>query len=190
MQHGIEKLPYFFDVSNAYSELMDNSELWNDFDMRTNHPLSPHREMDDIVVRYNARENYHGDRQKFNEEHDAVWWTDKLPSVKSIANRLMKLTDGERLGMVLVTRLPAGKMCYPHIDNGWHATYYDKYAIQIKANLQQSFVVDDIHLSVNSGECYMFDNSRPHWVTNDTDEDRITLIVCIRSKSCQQVGQH
>ena len=53
-------MPFKFDVRPLVSELHWSPELWNDFDLRTNHPASPHREMDDIIVRYNARVNFNG----------------------------------------------------------------------------------------------------------------------------------
>jgi hypothetical protein len=177
-------MPFKFDVRPLVAELGWHHELWNDFDLRTNHPQSPHRELDDIIVRYNARLNFEGDRQAFNGPHNSVWWPsiEKLPSVRDIVWDLMREVEGERLGMVLITRIPAGKQCYPHVDNGWHAGHYDKYAVQLAAAPGQSFHVENESLSAVPGECYRFDNSRPHWVINDSDQDRMTMIVCIRNR--------
>src|SRR5688500_7626801 len=103
-------MPFKFDVRTLVSELSRSPELWNDFDLRTNHPQSPHREMDDIIVRYNARANFNGDRQAFNGVHDSVWWdsAERLPSALPIVFDLMREVQAERLGMVLITRQPAG----------------------------------------------------------------------------------
>lgn len=135
-------------------------------------------------MRYNARENFAGDRHAFNEPHESVWWqaAEKLPAAKEIALDLMRALEGEQLGMVLVTRIPARKKCYPHVDVGWHARHYDKYAVQIASAPGQAFHVGPSQLSAEPGECYYFDNSRTHFVVNDSDSDRITLIVCIRTR--------
>ena len=68
----------------------------------------------------------------------------------------------------------------PHIDGGWHAAYYGKFALQVKGNEDQAFHFQHAHLSALPGELYTFDNSKMHWVTNDSDEERVTLIICIR----------
>lgn len=69
---------------------------------------------------------------------------------------------------------------HPHVDTGWHAGFYEKAAIQIKGDARQAFHFDDASLSALDGESYAFDNSKLHWVTNDSDRERITLIVCMR----------
>jgi hypothetical protein len=177
-------MPYKFDVTPLVNELACHPELWNDFDLRTNHPQSPHREMDDIIVRYNARENFTGDRQAFNEQHDAVWWEvlEKIPAAYDLAMQVMSAAKGERLGMVLITRQPAGATCYPHIDRGWHARHYEKFAVQLASAPGQAFYVEDNSLETKPGDCFWFDNSRPHHVLNPTDEARMTMIVCIRTR--------
>jgi len=177
-------LPFKYNVAPLVSELSWSPELWDDFDLRTNHPQSPHREMSDIIVRYNAREHFSGDRQAFNGPHDAVWWdaAERLPAALPIIFDLMYRVQGERLGMVLITRQPPGAMCYPHIDNGWHAGHYEKYAIQLASAEGQAFHVEQQTLAPKPGEVFWFDNSRKHWVENPTTETRMTMIVCIRTR--------
>lgn len=189
---SLHLLPFQFDVRQLNTELSWYPELWDEFDLRTNHPASPHREMSDIVVRYNARSNYLGDRDAFNGPHDSVWWdcAQKLPSVLPIAFELMHRVHGERLGMVLITRQPAGATCYPHTDGGWHAKYYDKFAIQLASAPRQLFHVrthegHEKQLETKPGDCFMFNNSLPHWVTNESDKDRMTMIICIRTRFTQ-----
>ena len=75
------------------------------------------------------------------------------------------------------------KMCIrdsPHIDQGWHAGFYEKFALQIKGNEQQSFHVEDEMLRTQDGDLFAFDNAKTHWVLNPSAEDRITMIVCLR----------
>jgi hypothetical protein len=184
VQIGIELLPCRFDVEPLKIELGKHPELWDDFDLRTNHPQSPHRELSDIFVRYNARANFSGDRHAFNETHVPVWWptAEILPTAKTIALDLQSMLGGA-LGMVLVTKILAHTQCYPHIDMGWHARTFTKYAVQITSAESQAFHVEDTALSAKPGECYRFENSRPHWVINDSDEDRMTLIVCIAGEN-------
>jgi hypothetical protein len=142
-----------------------------------------HAAMSDIWLRYNAWENYHGSLQEMAQEHESVWYPAafELPAARMAVNDLLRHLPPVELGMVLITKIPAGKMVAPHIDGGWHATHYnDKYGIQIKGNQQQSF--DFVHhtLSTEPGEVFWFDNSQEHCVMNGSDEERITMIVCTR----------
>lgn len=192
---GIRLIDRLFYVGYLVKQIEAHPELWNEFDLRTNNPQSPHRELSDIFVRYNARETFDGDRHAFNAPHEAVWWPslEKLPAVLDIVFSLMRHVEGEQLGMVLITKIPARTQCYPHIDVGWHARHYDKYAVQLASAPGQAFHVGSTQLSAEPGECYWFDNSRTHWVVNDSDQDRMTMIVCIRNRftgamPCQSVG--
>ena len=92
----------------------------------------------------------------------------------------MAHVKGERLGGVLITKIPPGVTCMPHVDGGWHAAYYDKYAVQLQSAPRQHFHFQDESLCAAPGDIYWFDNSVEHWVTNESSVDRMTMIVCIR----------
>jgi hypothetical protein len=66
------------------------------------------------------------------------------------------------------------------VDGGWHARHYRKLALQVKGNDQQAFCFEDGEFRADPGDVYEFDNSRLHWVVNDSPTDRITMIVCVR----------
>lgn len=176
-----------FDISRLKRELDLCPEIWNEVTLRTRYYKgSPHREVDDIWVRYNPLENFTGDWNKFNGPHEAEWYpvAQKIPSVVDLclglATRLMTL----QVGAVLITRIPPGKQVYPHVDGGWHAGYYSKFVIQIASAPGQSFNFKNESLDARPGECYWFDNSHTHWVLNPTKEERISLIVCVRREKC------
>jgi aspartyl/asparaginyl beta-hydroxylase (cupin superfamily) len=92
----------------------------------------------------------------------------------------MRKVGGKQLGGVLITRIPSGGEVQPHVDHGWHAGHYEKFAVQLRGNQEQAFCFEDAELRPEPGDLYTFDNARLHWVTNDSDSERITLIVCIR----------
>lgn len=171
-----------FNVGRLQDELICQPQLWDAIRHRTEHPQSPHREISDIWVRYNPLENYQGDMQSFNAEHEARWYpvADQLPDAVRITQELMLQVTGVTLGAVLITKIPPGKQVYPHVDHGWHARHFEKFAVQVKGNSRQAFHFQDEELITGDGDLFWFDNAYPHWVTNDSDEDRITLIVCIR----------
>jgi aspartyl/asparaginyl beta-hydroxylase (cupin superfamily) len=93
----------------------------------------------------------------------------------------MTLVRGERLGGVLITKIPAGKKCYPHIDtNGWHPSYYNKYYIPVLNKKGAIFGFEGLDIQGEEGSAYWFRNDIPHWVNNDSDSDRIALVVCVK----------
>lgn len=171
-----------FEVDRLQDQLTCQPQLWDAIRHRTAHPQSPHREVSDIWVRYNPIENYAGDMQAFNAEHLAQWYpvADQLPEAVRVANELMAQVTGIDLGAVLITKIPAGKQVYPHIDQGWHARNFEKFAVQVRGNAKQAFHFANEDLVTRDGDLFWFDNAYPHWVTNPSVEDRITLIVCIR----------
>jgi hypothetical protein len=111
-----------------------------------------------------------------------VWYpcADVL-EVKPLVYDLMRFVEGNRLGGVLITKIPAGKSVKPHIDHGWHAETYRKFCIQVQSAPGQQFVVEDESLESAPGDLYEFRNEYLHHVTNPTDQDRISLIVCIQT---------
>jgi hypothetical protein len=166
-----------FDVIPVQAELRES--MWNTITHRTT--SGPHREAEDIWVRYNSYENYAKDPTRFNDEHESVWYpvADELPSVKQIAE-VLALQLNAQLGAVLMTRIKPGHQVYPHVDRGWHATHYEKFCLCVKANVGQSFNFEGEELRTEDGDLFWFDNAYPHWVKNESHEDRVSMIICLR----------
>jgi hypothetical protein len=172
-----------FHVDALREQLALHPEVWNEIPLRTQqYEGSPHREIDDIWVRYNPLKNFKGDWTKFNGPHEPAWYpvAEKIPAAVTLCVSLAKYVEAQSLGAVLITRVPPGKQVYPHVDGGWHARYYEKFVIQIASAQGQTFNFEEESLDARPGECYWFDNAYPHWVLNPTSEERISLIVCVR----------
>jgi len=158
-------------------QLRQHPELWNANTKRTENPTSPHREVSDIWVRYNEEQSTSG------EPHESVWLPghELIPAIQEHVFATMSAVRGERLGGILITRIPPGGRVYPHRDLGWHAEYYDKFALQIEAHEQQAFFFEEGGEITLPGDLYWFRNQENHWVVNDSPVDRVTLIMCIRT---------
>lgn len=171
----IHKLAEGLEVGPILDVLDAHPELWNQHTERTAHPNSPHHGLDDIWARYAPP------GVDPTQPHDAEWYESPLTKVlKPLIYELMSFVRGDHLGGVLITRIPAGAQCKPHTDPGWHARYYEKFAVSLRADPLQAFCFDSAALVTKPGDLFWFDNSQRHWVTNDTPNERITLIVCIR----------
>lgn len=158
---------------NALHWALMKTDAWNLHPERTQSKDSPHYGIHDIWARYS--------KEFTDQPHDSVWYpvADELP-VKNICYGIMASVRGDRLGGVLITKIPAGKEVKPHVDTSWHAKYYEKFALQVASHPKQKFCFEDEELVTKPGDLFWFDNSYSHWVTNDTDHDRITMIICIR----------
>lgn len=202
----IAKLDLTVDVESLRKKLEDHPEYFGMFAQRAIHGME---EMKDIWVRFNDIQPYidKGSLGGFVDEHDSIWYpiVDELPEVKDIAFSLMSKVRGERLGGILITKVAPGIGVPNHRDWGWHAEYYRKYYIPVKnkpgARFNFDSSVDDApdfsppghkpgeRLKFKSttvcptpGEVFEFDNSLTHGVTNTSNEDRIALIICIRTE--------
>ncbi len=171
----------FVDVRPMLAALDANPQVWNQHTARLKQYA--HSGVSDIWVRYRSYKDWTGDLGEFNNAHEAVWYpvADILP-VREIVYKVMTAVEGERLGGVLITRIPPGGSVKPHVDRGWHASHYDKFAIQLAGNAAQGFCFKAARLTPLAGDLYAFNNSLTHWVENPSDEHRITLIICIRTR--------
>lgn len=184
---AMTKLNLRVDVSEALKQLNDKPELWNQYDMRTRlYPDSPHREVSDIWLRYRDWSEFDPEHpEEFSNEHETVdypalrelWEIDGI-----IAQVILQFSAKAKLGGCLITKIPPGKQCYPHSDKGsWHADYYNKKVLVLLQSAPgQSFNFEHERYEGEAGEVFVFDNHPVHSVTNNSDIDRISLILAIR----------
>ena len=169
------RLEGYLDTTPLLWALREHPELWNQHKERTTDPSSPHHGLDDIWVRYAPN------AELGQEAHESQWYAAaELLPVKPYVNLICQMAGATELGGVLITRIPPGRMCKPHQDHGWHAERYEKFALQVTSAPGQKFCMEDTELETRPGDIYWFDNSKTHWVTNDTPYERITMIVCLR----------
>lgn len=179
------KLAEGWDVSAINAEIAAHPELWDSVNYRKVGANTPHSRMSDIWVRYNdirpfqERDDYRG----LNDPHIPIWYPawEMLPSLQPVVFRLMKMVRGEMIGAVLITRIPDGEGIDRHTDASWHVDYFSKFYVSLRAAQGARFHVDGEFIEPEVGDVYRFDNKMPHWVTNESGQDRVTLIVCIRT---------
>lgn len=175
------------DVAPLLTQIESHPELWNQHGARKGEAGSPHRAAPDIWVRYNPIDRLGADRRQFNDEHVPAWYPAwrALPALRPIIFRLMAEVEGEMLGGVLITKVPAYTAIDWHVDSGWHVDYFDKLYLSLKAPPGARFECDagGVYESLvpRAGDVWLFDNRKPHAVVNDGPDDRVTLIVCIRT---------
>lgn len=176
------------DILSAQRELSVNSFLFGELNARK-YAGDIHAQMDDIWLRYGDVSDMieSCDYSNIAGEHDSIWLKD-LPECKKLCFEVMRLVNGERLGGVLITRLPPGGEILRHTDDGWHANYYDKYYVPLLNEPGSLFCFDDGSLDPDIGDVWAFDNSKPHWVENNTNSDRVAMVVCVKQSKYNRSG--
>lgn len=163
-------------------------ELWDRDKLRTTHSGTPHSQVSDIWLRFNDLTGWENKDEAARrglvlDEHESINYPAfaLLPQARIIIWDLMRLVEGERLGRVLITRLGPGKVITPHVDGGSHAAYYDRYHVALASLPGVVFRAGEEAVQMATGEVWWFDNSKEHEVVNNSGDDRITMIVDIKT---------
>ncbi len=152
-------------------------ELWDQNTLRTKHPNTAHGAVSDIWLMFNDLE---GDVSNdiIVRPYPAF---EKLPQARPLIFDLMRTVEGVTLGRVIITKLPPGKKITPHVDGGAPATYYKRYQMALQSLPGALFTIGDETVNFESGEVWLIDNTKEHSVVNNSRDDRIVMIVDIRS---------
>jgi len=187
VQH-MRKLPFVVPVAKLREELEASPWLWNTNELRTRmFDGSPHRRVDDIWIRYRDWSEFdESDPESFSGPHESIWYPayNALPSIEWILQNIIEHLGDFELGGVLITKVPPGQRVDPHSDAGrWHADYYNrKILVLVKSAPGQKFCYLNEEHEGDAGQVFEFDNAPVHWVDNDSDVDRISLIFATRVK--------
>lgn len=168
------------DVSQIMNQLHCKPFLWDQHTIRTKHPNTAHGDVSDILVWFNALQ------MKFEENviDDCetipfIAW-DQLPALRPIVFALMRQVEAVRLGRVIITKLPSGKVITPHTDGGSPSTYYTRYQIALQCLPGNVFISGDEQISFRTGQIWQVNNRVEHSVINNSEDDRIVCIVDLR----------
>lgn len=182
---NFQQLASGVDIIPLLHAITRQKELWDTCKLRTTHTNSPHTEVNDILLRFIDMEV---DKKTLSpgyvlDQHESINYPAfyRLPEARPIIYDLMRRVEGQRLGRTIITRLAPGKRIAPHIDSGDHAAYYDRYHCILQNQPGSLFRAGDETVCMKAGEVWWFDNSIEHEVVNNSTDDRLTLIIDIRT---------
>jgi len=168
------------DITPLLLKIKQNPSLWDQNTLRTHHSGTAHCEASDIWLRFNEipknPETVIDDKICINYPAFHIL-TECHPIILSLMNRVR----GEIIGRCLITRLMPGKRIHPHADMGAPAEYYERYHIPLKSMPGVVFRAGDEQVEMRPGEVWWFDNQKEHEVINNSQDERIVMIVDIRS---------
>lgn len=170
------------DVTPLCLLLARQPELWNEHRLRTQFAASPHAQADDIWLMFNGAKEGPSAENAYLNDCDVVpyrGWS-ALPQARTIIFDLLRRTEGVRLGRTLITRLRPGGIIAAHVDGGAPAEYFHRYQVALKSLPGAQFQIESEVVNFRSGECWLINNRAEHSVRNDSEDDRIVMIVDIR----------
>lgn len=176
MRHFL-KIADGLDTKPLLVALAAKPHLWNAHDLRTTHPASPHRQVDDIWVRFNDVTT----PEAVVDDLDCIAYPawQELP-VQDLVLNVMRAVRGVRLGRVIISRLPPGASITPHIDQGAPATYYTRYHVALQSGPGALNISGGEVVTYQAGELWWFDNRVEHEIINNSADDRIALVIDVR----------
>lgn len=178
MRH-FQKIAEGVDVIPALNALAANPSLWNANDIRTTHPLSPHHDVDDILLWFNDIPDDPADVVDDIRTVPYDPWM-LLPQFRPLVFDIMRRVEAVQLGRCMITRLPPGGRIPEHTDQGAPASFYTRYMLALQCLPGALFESGGEVINFRMGEWWMVDNTVPHSVTNNSADDRIVLIVDLR----------
>lgn len=186
------------DFSALLQQLAAQPELWNQYKVRyTNEgPLSVHKPVDDIVLRYNP---YVQGEDYMDKICSSVAVVDYPPWYKLTASHdyifaLMTRVKGKHLGRVMISRVAPGVGIPAHSDlippavalfpdRPEPAKYYERYHLVLQSGPGAVFYCAGESVYMAPGEVWWFNNQLEHSVENNSRFDRIHLVCDIRTRS-------
>lgn len=180
------------DPSLIMSQLRIHPELWDENTLRTKHPGTAHSQVSDIWLMFNKLPTEHDinqaalfkDHLPVIDDRDVIpyraWY--RLPACRPLIFNIMRQQEAHRLGRVMITRLPPGKRIDPHKDGGAPATYFQRFQVALQCLPGNCFRIENEQVEFRTGDVWYIDNTKEHEVINNSEADRIVMIVDMRSE--------
>lgn len=165
------------------------ADLWKADTYLRDYPQGPFGDTETIFLRFPPASVTELERGT-KDQHECVWMDGALhlPAARQMIFNLMATVEGERLGRVMINKLRPGGRIYPHADTPAHAEYWDRFHIVLQSLPGNNFRCGDETISMRTGEVWWFQNAFEHEVVNNSADDRIHMIVDIRTQHLAFAG--
>ena len=162
--------------------------LWKEDTYLRDYPQGPFKNIESIMLRFPTKGVYETEEELKNhlstyDQHENIDYPayKVLHEARPMVMGLMSRVEGERLGRVMINKICPGGVIYPHRDTPSHAEYYSRFHIVLQSQPGVVFRAGDESVYMATGEVWWFDNSQEHEVINNSADDRVHMIVDIRT---------
>lgn len=179
MKTGFEhEIIFDYDESLIKQYLLDNwNSLWKDIPERKEWYA---QEYTDITLLYNLPDTLTDVFGKFYINEKLI----QDMKLDLLFNKLTSLT-GKRLGRAMLIKLPAKKSIAEHIDRGHHLETCDRIHLPVITDNKVDFIINGTVYPMVAGVVARINNNIPHSVVNNSDKDRVHLVMDFVDKDDQ-----
>ena len=171
-----------FNTTPLLLALQQQPQLWDVYPVRTTFPGTPVAACSDILLRFQRLPALPAwGAPASPDAHECIWLpaSATLPQARPLIFETMRLVEGERLGRVIITRLPPGAKILPHMDADANSRYYHFYHLLLAGSEDTPFTCGDEVVLMQPGELWLFDNLLEHALHNQGPHDRLSLIIAV-----------
>jgi len=163
-------------------QIQRQPELWKADTYLRDYPQGPFEDVETIFLRFPPSSVTELERsQKDQHECENMDGAIHLPAARQMVFALMGMVEGERLGRVMINKIRPGGCIFPHADTPAHASYWDRFHYVLQASPGCNFRCGNETIQMRTGELWWFNNAEEHEVINNSADDRMHLIVDIRT---------
>jgi hypothetical protein len=162
-------------------------ELWKEDTYLRDYPQGPFGEIDSIMLRFPVKrvleqEELAKANDLFDQHENIDYPAYKLlPEARVLVMNLFGFVGGERLGRVMINRIKPGGRIFPHADTPAHCDYYTRYHLCLQSSPGYVFRCADEQVYMAPGEAWWFNNALEHEVINNGADDRISMVIDVRT---------
>lgn len=186
------------DVNPLVLAIKRRPELWQEDTFLRKYPQGPFGETESIMLRFpvvatglsdEEIEAYKENRLPGHDQHESVEQPayKLLHEARPLVMGLMARVQGERLGRVMINKIVPGGRIFRHADTPVHCDYWTRFHIVLQGLPGAVIKCGDFEggaeeaFSMSTGDVFWFNNALEHEVTNNSADDRISMVVDIRT---------
>jgi hypothetical protein len=126
---------------------------------------------------------------KICECEDNIMWANKFSAVRNLSEWMFKAVNGKTMGRIMIVNLAAGGKVPLHVDPMDYFEMYSRFHIPFKTNSNVVFNGGEDTENEHMPLQYLsrLNNRLPHQLENNSDENRIHLIVDIETEGGNQI---
>ena len=161
-----------YDITDIKTYIESVNDEWLENTYRQTKFKRPHGNTNSIIVT-SFPDNWDGNKYPITVNKINIY-----ELIKPIVVELETLFGG-KVGKAMFAKLSANKNITIHKDCGYYLNSVHRCHIPIITNEQVMFTVGDETISMKYGSCVEIDNNIDHGVMNNSDQDRVHLIIDI-----------
>ncbi|MNU46292.1 Aspartyl/Asparaginyl beta-hydroxylase [compost metagenome] len=187
LAHGV-------DVNPLVMAIQRRPELWKEDTYLRDYPQGPFGQIESIMLRFPVKsvKETQAEAEEFIRTHDPHENIDYPPykllhEARPLVMNLMTRVQGERLGRVMINKIAPGGRIFRHADTPEHCEYYTRFHVVLQGLPGALLHCGDFDnekvetINMNTGDVFWFNNALEHEVINNSKDDRISMVVDIRT---------